>query len=184
MKCEPKTHNSGFKNSNVRFETKSSGSNNPPFTKSVSGYKRSNTTQRASAFKLTVGKCIFCVDATYEHVSKSCRLNLGNKKSSLCKQGICYVCLKRGRHVAKMCLSRIKCEKYSGKYNTLICYKQNSESPTTDELTRKGQTESSPTSKHISEINTTENVNSILPYKCSVQNPLKRMKYPYKHALH
>ena len=60
------THNSGFKNSNARFEIKSLGSDNQPFRKSVSGYKSSNTTQRASAFKLTDSKCIFCVDETDE----------------------------------------------------------------------------------------------------------------------
>ena len=73
MQREPKTDNSAFKNSNARFETKSSGSNDPPFRKSVSGYISSNTIQRESAFKLAVTKCIFCVDVTDVHDSKTCR---------------------------------------------------------------------------------------------------------------
>ena len=72
-----------------------------------------------------------------------------------------------------MCSSWIKSEKCSGKHNTLICYKQNSESPITDELTRKGQIESSRAIKNCSETNTAENDNSVLSYKCLVQNPLK-----------
>ena len=46
MKREAEILNSGFKNSNARFEIKSLGSDNQPFRKSVSGYKSSNTTHR------------------------------------------------------------------------------------------------------------------------------------------
>ena len=61
------------------------------------------------------------MEAEKDRDTKSCRLNLANKKLSLSKQVICYLRLKRGKLVAKMRLLGFKYGKYSGKY---ICYEQ------------------------------------------------------------
>ena len=88
LKRKLETHNNGYKNSNIKFETKPSGNNDKPLRKSILGYKNSNVTLRASIFKLTISKCIFFVNAGNEHDSKLFRLNFEDKKKRFCKQGI------------------------------------------------------------------------------------------------
>lgn len=109
-----------------------------------------------------------------DHDSKTCKLNVEDKKSSLRKQGISFLCLKKGKHISRNCFSGLKCERCSSAmHNEIICYKQNSESRISDEGSSKNQNDQKQLSKPCSQSTNNENETSILSYKCSVQTPLK-----------
>ncbi|XP_035233803.1 uncharacterized protein LOC118205622 [Stegodyphus dumicola] len=76
----------------------------------------------AAVLKVSINSCIFCEDSEKEkHTSEACPKSVTDRKASLRKLGMCYLCLKRGNHLAKNCFSKIKCDSCGWKHNSLIC---------------------------------------------------------------
>lgn len=73
-------------------------------------------------------KCCFCQQ---NHPSQECQsvTDLETRRSSLRKNGRCFVCLRRG-HISRTCNSKIKCQKCKGRHHAAV-YPENS-SPAVD----------------------------------------------------
>ena len=67
-------------------------------------------------------KCIFC---SHPHKSENCRkmqsMAIKERKDLVKQSGACFVCLKRGNHIAKQCYSGKTCEKCSKAHHTVLC---------------------------------------------------------------
>ena len=71
-------------------------------------------------------KCIFC---SLPHKSENCRkinyMDIKERKDLIKQSGACFVCLKRGSHVAKDCRSGKTCEKCSKNHHVVLCDERN-----------------------------------------------------------
>ena len=67
-------------------------------------------------------KCTFC---SLPHKSENCRkiqsMTVQERRDLVKQSGACFVCLKRGNHIAKQCLSRKMCDKCSKSHHTVLC---------------------------------------------------------------
>ena len=74
----------------------------------------------------TPDHCVYCGQ---EHQSNSCVVivDVGRRKEILCKNGRCYVCLKK-YHTSRDCRSRGRCTKCNGRHHTTICLRSSSQS--------------------------------------------------------
>ncbi|GFS88493.1 uncharacterized protein TNCV_1461331 [Trichonephila clavipes] len=75
-----------------------------------------------SAFVVNVNKCVFCLgnDNKNDHSSDSCPKSIEERKLSLRKNGICYLCFTRG-HIFRACKKARVCVNCKGRHSELIC---------------------------------------------------------------
>ncbi|GFU35126.1 uncharacterized protein TNCV_174331 [Trichonephila clavipes] len=71
---------------------------------SAYGKNKNTYVPTTSAFVVNVNKCVFCLgnDNKNDHSSDSCPKSIEERKLSLRKNGICYLCLTRG-HIFRAC---------------------------------------------------------------------------------
>ena len=64
--------------------------------------------------------CLFCKGA---HRASDCRVvtNVDQRKDILKKQGRCFICLRRGGHMARNCDSKIQCFGCQGRHHLAVC---------------------------------------------------------------
>lgn len=75
---------------------------------------------RTSAFVIDVKKCLFCDKPEIDHDSSSCPLTVEQRKISLRKNGLCFLCLSKG-HIYKFCREKKVCTKCKRRHSELIC---------------------------------------------------------------
>ncbi|GFV87228.1 uncharacterized protein TNCV_5114461 [Trichonephila clavipes] len=75
-----------------------------------------------TAFVVNLNKCVFCLgnDNKNDHCSDSCPKLIEERKLSLRKNGICYLCLTRG-HIFRACKKARVCVNCKGRPYELIC---------------------------------------------------------------
>ncbi|GFX27796.1 DUF1758 domain-containing protein [Trichonephila clavipes] len=89
---------------------------------SAYGKNKNTYVPTTSAFVVNVNKCVFCLgnDNKNDHSSDSCPKSIEERKLSLRKNGICYLCLTRG-HIFRACKKARVCVNCKGRHSELIC---------------------------------------------------------------
>lgn len=66
--------------------------------------------------------CLFC---QRNHRASDCTsvTNIGEKKAHFRRQGRCFICFRRGEHIARNCNANIQCTECKGRHHKAVCEK-------------------------------------------------------------
>ena len=96
--------------------------------KQTEGYRKSKFPQSTGSAlvggegQTRPSKCLFCEG---NHQASDCTYvtKIDDRKAHLRKQGRCFVCLRRGDHIARDCKTKIECSECNGRHHKAVCAK-------------------------------------------------------------